>query len=308
MTYADDRKPARSRLRVGLATVLFVIYLAFVMWVTMSPSLEGVGVDSIADRVLRVLHRVGVPESFGFMQLEFTANIGMFIPLGFLLGLALPGWGWWLALILLPAYSYGIEWFQGEFLGDRVSDTRDIISNSIGAWIGTLAAAFLRALVHSRDEKVVARAMWDERRAGRAPREKSAPVPSQYVRPAAAPSPTRPADPYAGSADPYAGRQADPYAGSAGRYPSSADPHAARAADPYAGAAGPYAGSADPYAARAADPHAGAADSGPRAQADPTRPYGTRQRPFDPNATEVLDGNAWNDGNSPTAPTQIIPR
>jgi len=247
MTYVEDRKPARSRLRVGLATVLFVIYLAFVMWVTMSPSLEGVGVDSIADRVLRVLHRVGVPESFGFMQLEFTANIGMFIPLGFLLGLALPGWGWWLALILLPAYSYGIEWFQGAFLGDRVSDTRDIISNSIGAWIGTLAAAFLRALVHSRDEKVIARAMWNERREGRAPREKSALVPSEYVRPAAAPAP--------------------------------------RAVDPYAG------------------PRADA-----RPTAEPTRPYADPQRPYDPNATEILDGNAWNGGNSPTAPTQIIPR
>jgi glycopeptide antibiotics resistance protein len=167
MTYVDDRKPARSRLRVGLATVLFVIYLAFVMWVTMSPSLDGIGVDSVADRVLGVLHRIGIPDAFGYMQLEFTANIGMFIPLGFLLGLALPGWGWWLALILLPAYSYGIEWFQGEFLGDRVSDVRDIISNSIGAWIGTLAAAFLRALVHSRDDKVIARAIWEEQRESR---------------------------------------------------------------------------------------------------------------------------------------------
>jgi len=245
MTYVDDRKPARSRLRVGLATVLFVIYLAFVMWVTMSPSLDGVGVDSVADRVLRVLHRIGVPDAFGYMQLEFTANIGMFVPLGFLLGLALPGWGWWLALILLPAYSYGIEWFQGEFLGDRVSDIRDIISNSIGAWIGTLAAGFLRALVHARDEKVIARAMWEERREGRVPREKPAPVPSEYIRPAAAPA-ARPADPYAGAA----------------AWPA----------------------------------------------AEPTRPYATPRRPYDPNATEILDGNAWNDDNSPTAPTQIIPR
>ncbi|HIY66210.1 MAG TPA: VanZ family protein, partial [Candidatus Agrococcus pullicola] len=150
MTYADDdRKPRRSRLRVGLATVLFIFYLGFVMWVTLTPSLDGVGVDTVADRVLSVLHRIGVPERFGYMELEFAANIGMFIPLGFLLGLALPGWGWWLALILLPAYSIGIEWFQSEFLGDRVGDVRDIISNSLGAWIGTLIAATLRAMVHA---------------------------------------------------------------------------------------------------------------------------------------------------------------
>ncbi len=171
MTYADDdRKPRRSRLRVGLATVLFIFYLGFVMWVTMTPSLDGVGVDTVADRVLSVLHRIGVPESFGYMELEFAANIGMFIPLGFLLGLALPGWGWWLALILLPAYSIGIEWFQSEFLGDRVGDVRDIISNSLGAWIGTLIAATLRAMVHARDAKVLARAKWEEERARRTQR------------------------------------------------------------------------------------------------------------------------------------------
>jgi glycopeptide antibiotics resistance protein len=249
MTYVDDRKPARSRLRVGLATVLFVIYLAFVMWVTMSPSLDGIGVDSVADRVLGVLHRIGIPDAFGYMQLEVTANIGMFIPLGFLLGLALPGWGWWLALILLPAYSYGIEWFQGEFLGDRVSDVRDIISNSIGAWIGTLAAAFLRALVHSRDDKVIARAIWEEQRESRVARPaqaSSAPVPSQYIRPAARPAPA---------------------------------------------AAAPAAYPVDPPTT-----------------VQPTRPYGSAQRPHDPNATEVLDGLGWGGNGTPTAPTQIIPR
>ena len=219
MTYVDDRKPARSRLRVGLATVLFVMYLAFVMWVTLSPSLEGVGVDSIADRVLRVLHRVGVPDAFGYMELEFTANIGMFVPLGFLLGLALPGWGWWLALILLPAYSFGIEWFQGEFLGDRVSVVRVIVSNSIGAWIGTLAAAFLRALVHARDEKVVARAIWEEHRqvqVSRAPHvdpyaaAAQPPYPPAQYRPAPMPpAQQRPFDPNATEVLPDFGRNPD---------------------------------------------------------------------------------------------------
>lgn len=171
MTYADDdRKPTRSRMRVGIATVLFIVYLAFVMWVTMSPSLDGVGVDSVADRVLRVLHRIGVPDAFGYMELEFVANIGMFVPLGFLLGLALPGWGWWLALILLPAYSIGIEWYQGEFLGERVQDVRDVVANSVGAWIGTFIAATLRGIVHARDQKVLERALWEERRARRSPR------------------------------------------------------------------------------------------------------------------------------------------
>ncbi len=161
-------------MRVGIATVLFVVYLAFVMWVTMTPSLDGVGVPSVAERLLQVLHRIGVPDAFGYDELEFTANIGMFVPLGFLLGLALPGWGWWLALILLPLYSAGIEWTQGEFLAGRVSDVRDIVSNSIGAWIGTLIAAFLRAMVHARDRRVLERALWDEKQSRRRRREPDA--------------------------------------------------------------------------------------------------------------------------------------
>ena len=116
--------------------------------------------------MLNGLHRIGVPDSFGYMELEFVANIGMFIPLGFLLGLALPGWGWWLALLILPAYSGLIEWTQGEFLGDRVSDIRDVVSNSIGAWIGTIIAAFIRAMVHARDRRVLARARWDDEHRG----------------------------------------------------------------------------------------------------------------------------------------------
>ncbi len=162
-------------MRVGLATALFAAYLAFVLWVTMSPSLDGVGVDTVADRVLRVLYRLGMPDAFGYMELEFVANIGMFVPLGFLLGLALPGWGWWLALILLPAFSGGIEWAQGEFLPNRVSDLRDVISNSLGAWIGTFIAATLRGMVHARDAKVLERARWEDQQERRRSRARRAP-------------------------------------------------------------------------------------------------------------------------------------
>lgn len=180
MTYSDGRPP-RSRMRVGFATILFIVYLAFVLWVTMMPALQDVGVDSIAERILSALHRMGVPEAFGYMELEFVANIGMFVPLGFLLGLALPGWGWWLALLLLPALSGGIEYVQGEHLPNRVSDIRDIVSNSIGAWIGVFAQALLRGLVHARDEKMIERALWDRKAARRAARQ---PDPTAILDPA----------------------------------------------------------------------------------------------------------------------------
>ncbi len=157
-------KPARSRLRIGIATTLFFAYFSFVLWVVMSPNLDSsFGVNTIATRVLRVLHRLGVPEGFGFMELEFVANIGMFVPLGFLLGLAF-GRGWWLALFLLPMVSVGIEWYQGEYLPGRVADVRDIVSNSVGAWVGAISAGILQAMVHTRDRKVLRRVLWEQQR------------------------------------------------------------------------------------------------------------------------------------------------
>lgn len=90
-------------------------------------------------------------------------NVAMFIPLGFLVGLALSRRWIWLGVFLLPAFSAGIEWVQGEMLAERVSDVRDIVANGVGGWIGLLLAVIVRAIVWSRDQKVIERAMWSAR-------------------------------------------------------------------------------------------------------------------------------------------------
>ena len=153
--------PPRSHARLWISTCLLLIYTAFVLVVTMWPSPEQLEFGGIADRVLRVLHRFGVPEWFGFSELEFTANIGMFVPLGFLLGLALPRRAWWLAVFLLPAFSGAIEATQGIALSERVSTLIDVASNTIGGYLGLLLAMIMRALIHARDQRVIEREIWE---------------------------------------------------------------------------------------------------------------------------------------------------
>ncbi|MFC3591988.1 VanZ family protein [Microbacterium barkeri] len=121
MTDVLGPKPPRSRARLWVATLLLLVYAGFVALVTLWPNPSDLEFGGIADRVLNVLYRFGVPESFGFDELEFTANIGMFVPLGFFLGLALPRRGWWLALFLVPGYSGFIEFTQATALESRVS-------------------------------------------------------------------------------------------------------------------------------------------------------------------------------------------
>jgi glycopeptide antibiotics resistance protein len=156
-----EHEPPKSRARIWLSVLLLIVYAAFVLVVTMSPIPVDSGYQSAISKALAVAHRHGVPQSFGYNKLEFTANIAMFVPLGFLIALALPQKAWWLVLVIAPAFSGAIELTQGAVLPHRFEDISDFISNSIGGYIGAFFAVLLRAIVNARDETVVRRAIWE---------------------------------------------------------------------------------------------------------------------------------------------------
>lgn len=156
--------PPRSPLRFVLALTLLIAYTGFILAMTLSPSQLDVTVQRLVVRLVDVLHRYGVPTWFGYGEIEFLANILMFIPFGFILALLLPVRWAWLSAVASGFLSYGIEWFQGEYLDERVSSAWDIIANTSGGLVGFVVAATLRAIVHSRDRRVIARALWQARR------------------------------------------------------------------------------------------------------------------------------------------------
>lgn len=181
MTDVLGPKPPRSRARLGVTTLLLALYVGFVSLVTLWPDPSDLEFGSLAERVLRVLYRFGVPEAFGFDELEFTANIAMFVPLGFLLGLALPRRGWWLSLLLLPAYSGFIEFTQATALESRVSSAMDVAANTSGGYIGVLLAMILRAMIYARDRRVIERAIWERDAERLRARQRPAPQPAPEV-------------------------------------------------------------------------------------------------------------------------------
>jgi VanZ family protein len=135
--------------------------LALVLAATLSPTPLDQGYRGAVDKLLGVLHRHGVPEWFGYGKLEFSANIAMFIPIGFLVALILPARVWWISLIICPALSISIELTQGALLSARFASGADVAANSIGGVVGILVAILLRAAVYERDEKIIARALWE---------------------------------------------------------------------------------------------------------------------------------------------------
>jgi VanZ family protein len=128
------RHPALSLLTGG--------YLAFVAWVTLTPQAYASAHIGIIYRVLDALHRRGHLLSIDDVELEFLANIALFVPVGMFLLLLVGTRFWWAALIASFALTAFIEAAQRSIPG-RVPDEQDLIANGLGAVIGALVALLL---------------------------------------------------------------------------------------------------------------------------------------------------------------------
>ncbi|MHA3725125.1 VanZ family protein [Leucobacter sp. HY1910] len=144
----------QRRQRVGLAGLVSVgaLVALIVLWPTpVDRSLRGV----IAV-FLDALHHAGVPSSFGYAQLEFTANIVMFVPLGFFMYLLIPQGKTVLCAMLVPALSLTAEAAQMLFLPARYASLLDVVANSAGGWLGLLLAAAVSALIGAHRDRITA--------------------------------------------------------------------------------------------------------------------------------------------------------
>ena len=147
-------RPSQSHLRAWIAWLGLLTYGAVVAAVTMSPTPLDSGYRAAIDKVLAVLHRNGLPERFDYPEVEFAANILMFIPIGFFIGLVLPRLAVWIGIFVVPALSGAIEFIQRQTLAERFATVNDVIANTIGGWSGLLLAVIIRAIIHARDKKV----------------------------------------------------------------------------------------------------------------------------------------------------------
>jgi glycopeptide antibiotics resistance protein len=118
------------------------VYIAFIAWLTLTPQPVSPEDLALVQRVLDALHARGYLESLDFAQLEFLANIALFVPLGMFLMLLFGTRLWWLALAACFALTTFIEAAQRHIAG-RVSDERDLVANGVGAVIGVLLALVL---------------------------------------------------------------------------------------------------------------------------------------------------------------------
>jgi hypothetical protein len=122
-----------------LVRILLAVYLAALAVVGFFPT----PVDRGFRRQLQVVTDWCASHGLGFVtysNIEFTANIGLFVPLGFLLALIFGIRFWWLAPVLCFAATVFIEFVQGVALAARYASVGDVIANTSGGLVGTLLA------------------------------------------------------------------------------------------------------------------------------------------------------------------------
>ena len=142
-----------------ILTVVTFVYLGVVGWITLGPQPFDEGADSLVWRLLSLFGRFSLTDWISYSTLEFWSNVAMFVPVGLFFLLLLGRRRWWLAIILGVVLTCGIEFVQ-QFLPDRVSDPRDILANSVGAFGGVVVALVVTwpaAVRRARERRLDAR-------------------------------------------------------------------------------------------------------------------------------------------------------
>lgn len=116
-----------------------VVPLAFVAY---WPSPVDQPVQGQLGGILQFLHRHGMPHWFGYKFVEASANVALFIPMGFVSALAFPRKCWWQIAAFALLISACMELGQLFFLQNRFASLLDLVTNTTGAVIGAILAPF----------------------------------------------------------------------------------------------------------------------------------------------------------------------
>lgn len=116
-------------------------FLAFLALVGFWPSPVDQPVQSQIAGVLFFLHSRGVPGWIGYGFVEASANVALFVPVGFVAALAFPRSLWWQIGALGLLVSAFMELGQLLFLQNRVPSPLDLATNTAGCILGFLLVA-----------------------------------------------------------------------------------------------------------------------------------------------------------------------
>jgi glycopeptide antibiotics resistance protein len=119
--------------------------------VVLSPISIGAIVHDQMLAVLAWLSARGAPAWLDDKAVERIANVALFVPVGFCVGIVAGARRWWLGAVAGFVLSCGIEFAQYAFLPGRFASVWDIVTNTLGALIGAGVALLLLWLAERRE-------------------------------------------------------------------------------------------------------------------------------------------------------------
>ena len=119
-----------------LALALMAAYLIAVALIVFWPTPVDRPAAGTLDQLIAWMHLNGVPKSLGYSQIEFSANIVLFIPMGFIASVWMKNA--WVGLVVGALASSFIELSQALFLAARFASGLDVLANTLGAGLGAV--------------------------------------------------------------------------------------------------------------------------------------------------------------------------
>jgi glycopeptide antibiotics resistance protein len=123
-------------------SLVTVVYLGFVGWVTLTPGSDAPTSSALVLRVLARLQRFDHLSWLTYSRAEYLANVALFVPVGLFLLLLFGTRYWWLAGAAAIVMTSLIETAQRSIPG-RVPDERDLAANTMGAVVGIAVGVLL---------------------------------------------------------------------------------------------------------------------------------------------------------------------
>ena len=134
---------------------LLILYTIFIGLVTLSPQQMDTGPGSFIAELLDLLASHRLTAWIDYDILEKLANVGMFVPFGFLVSLQAGRRRWWLGWVTGIAFTCLIEGAQATLLSPtRFGTISDLVTNSLGAGIGAVVGLIVMTIWPPRMDRV----------------------------------------------------------------------------------------------------------------------------------------------------------
>ncbi|MGI9824883.1 VanZ family protein [Agromyces sp. Marseille-Q5079] len=151
---ARDGARSSGRARLLLSTS-FGVYLALLFWIVLW-KLELPYLGSGDLRQVKLVPFLSDACNGASAPSEVVANVLLFVPFGFLLGLLAPTWPWWRSVAVFANASLALEVAQYA-LAVGSSDVTDLVTNTVGGMLGLGLFALVRRRLDERTVPAMSR-------------------------------------------------------------------------------------------------------------------------------------------------------